>query len=339
MVATGAHSVDQTAMLKDEIFTGDHVDGMVGKVLNGMGKLAELSEQWNRVLSYHAGLKHAELNGLTKGAAHRKAMDIVKDSHFLYDAANRPVITNTPVGSLMFRYRTFSQNYASFLAQRAREGDKARIAASFGALFATAGTSGIPLYNMVRYELLKHGVEAPVVDPMDEMFGIDMGGAENPVPSFPSSPNELLGPFWDQAQQVYDAATTEAPLGARVGAVAGVLAGSSFRQILSAAQELRNRGVTTSPGAREVKSVRSERDIALSSLGLRPSTRALQGEAYVRLRRALQTENRDFLRKEITALQKKGVTNTKETLTRLIAQQQTGSSLSALEILTRSPSR
>ena len=339
VIADGVHRVDQYAMLNEDIFTGQRTEGMVGRVLNGMGYLAEKSEQWNRVISYNAGLHHAKLNGLTGDAAHRKAMDIVKDSHFLYDAANRPVITNTPVGSLMFRYRTFSQNYASFLAQRAREGDPSRIAASIGTLLATAGTNGIPLYSMVRYELAKLGVEIPEVHPLDEVLGMDLGGAENPIPSFLSSPSELLGPFWDQAQEVYDTMGEDAPLGARVGASAGVLAGSAFRQALSSVQELGNKGVTTSPLGQEVKSVRSERDIALSGIGLKPSTRSLQAEAYRRLGRALKTKNTDFVRKEVETLRKKGVTNTQETLTRLIAQQKSGSRLSAIEILTRSPSR
>ena len=339
VISEGAHRVDQYSLLNEDVFSGQRSEGLVGKVLNGMGYLAEKSEQWNRVISYNAGLRHAELNGLTGDAAHRKALDVVKDSHFLYDAANRPVITNTPVGSLMFRYRTFSQNYASFLAHRFRDKDPSRIAASLGALLATAGTNGIPLYSMVRYELAKQGVEIPEVHPLDETLGIDMGGAESPIPSYPTSPSELLGPFWDQAQEVYDTMNEEAPLSARLGAAAGVVAGGPFRQAVGSVQERLNRGVTASPQGEEVKSVRSERDIALSGIGLKPSTRGLQAEAYRRLSKALRTKNTDFVRKEREVLQKKGVTNTQEILTRLVTQQKTGSRLSAIEILTRSPSR
>ena len=339
VLTEGVHNVDQMSMLKEEIFTGEHVAGMVGKVLKGMGKLADLSEQANRVLSFHAGIHHAELNGLTGASARRKAQDIVKDAHFLYDPANRPVITNTPAGSLMFRYRTFSQNYASFLAQRLREGDPSRVAASFGALLATSGTSGIPLYSMVRNELGKLGYNAPELHPLDEMLGIDIGGTESPIPSFPSTPNEVLGPFWQQAQQVYDAATTEAPLKARIGAAIGSLSGSVIQQLVGAGQETALGGVVTSRGQREVRSVRGEREVALSALGLRPSARALQSEAYRRLGGALKTGNSDFLSSEIEKLQKKGVTNVRQTLRRLQTAQRSGENLSAIEILSRSPSR
>jgi hypothetical protein len=341
VIAEGVHRLDQSAMLSESVFSETRdMTGMVGKALDKMGWLAEQSEKMNRIIAYHAGLKHAELNGLTGAAQNRKALDIVKDAHFLYDAANRPVISNTPVGSLMFRYRTFSQNYASFLAQRLREGDPSRIAASFGALLGTAGTTGIPLYNMVRYELYKLGVEAPEVNPLDEMFGVDFGGAESPIPTFPTSPNEVLGPFWAQAQQVYETLQGRGQtLGARVGAAALQLGGSALGQLAGAAQEQQQGGVITSRAGREVRTVRSERDVALASIGFQPSSRALQAKSYRELTAALNSGNSTIVDNTVERLKAKGVRNTQETIRRIRAERRSNENVSALELLTRNPKR
>lgn len=342
VITEGVQAIDQTSFLKESTFrdtTRMSKPGVVSQMVDKIGTVAEASENLNRLLAYEAGLHHAQLNNLTGAAAHRKALDIVRDAHFMYDAANRPTITNTPFTSMMFRYRTFGQNYASYLANQIRSGDVSRIGASFAALWSVAGTSGIPLYSMVRLGLAKYGIEAPELKPSEEALGWDLGGAESPLPTIAVSPDEQAGVFWNEAQDIYKTlADDKSTVGVRAAALGLKLLGSPAVSAVSAAREFANQGIVTSPQGQEVKSVRSARDIILSGIGLQPSARALQSDTQRRLKLAISSNNPDFIRNEITRAQKKGVTNIKETLTRMATRERNKERTSVLDVVTGIPS-
>lgn len=314
------------------------VKGWLDKTMDKVGYIAEQSEKWNRMVAYEAGLKHAELNGLTGEAAHRKALDIVRDSHFMFDAANRPTITNTPFTSMMFRYRSFSQEYASTLAHTIRSGDMSRAGAALAALWSVSGTHGIPLYSLVRMGLAQQGIEVPVLAPAEEMLGIDMGGAEGALPQLITSPDEALGVFWKQINDVTDILKDEKGTWKQKAAAASLkLLGSPVNQAISAGAELAANGLVTSPNGKELKSSRTFKDTVLSGVGLQPSARALQGDTQRRMKLALTANSADFLKHEIERAQKKGVTNIDEMITRLLSKQQSGENASTMEILTGIP--
>ena len=336
----------QTEELRRGLFTAadparQFKKGIFDKVVDKVSALADASENMNRVIAFHAGLHHAETYGLTGSNARMKAMDIVKDAHYLYDVANRPSVSNTPLGGLMTRYTTFSKNYASFLVHQFRTGDTSRIASTVAGLLAVSGSKGIPLYGMVQRELAKLGHDVlPDIPAADQVMGLDIGTGGDLLPQVPTSAKDLLGVFYSEGQRALDTLTTDnAPLGSRIAAAGIGMLGSPIRSAISAAQEYSQGGVTSSPKGDEVKSVRSGRDILLSGLGLKQSPKALQAETYDRLRLALKTENAGYLERAIKQSQEKGVTNSGQIIRRLITKQLQGDQTSALQLLTGIPSR
>ena len=66
-----------------------------------------ISEQTNRITSFIAAYKVGQKNGLTSQALFKFARDMVDATQNNYSLANRPGLANTPVGAMMFMFKSF----------------------------------------------------------------------------------------------------------------------------------------------------------------------------------------------------------------------------------------
>lgn len=277
----------------------------------GAYKPAEATENWNRVVAYHAGLYNAQQAGLKGFDAVKKALDVVAETNFMYSAAHRPSAFNTPINSAVLRYRSFSQNYGSFIANLARKGEKGKLGTALAAVFATSGTTGIPMYQYVQSAAAQAGYNLPPINPMEEVMGFELGGASAPFPVVPTSVEDALGPFGgivDAGLDTLTGANTVQGEGNAARLVRGVIGGPASKLIGGIAETARG-GVTLNRSGTEMIAQRSPEQIAMTALGLSPTIGQEQYRASDRIRRGLQTRDGDAIRNAIIDSRLKGIRN------------------------------
>lgn len=246
--------------------------GTGAKTVRFLSKGAEASETFNRVVSYHSGLYRAEKAGLRGRAARKKAVDVSRMAQFGYTAVDRPQISGTQSGSLIFRYKSFGAHYGNYLAYLATHNPLAAIDSLVTAL-AFAGTSGIPFIGAAQGLLAKAGVVLPNLDPFTETTGIDLGGSADPLLKAPEISLEgLAGPIIGPVTEAVGGMVAGDP----VQIVSGVkgFAGAGVVRPIQALAEYAREGETRTPSGRLLVK-RSGKDIAKFALGLAPSARGV----------------------------------------------------------------
>jgi hypothetical protein len=271
-----------------KFFTEDVPERMLAAAEKA-GTLVQFTEKMNRVQAYHAGKHNALQNGLSEQQAIRHGLQVVRDTNFFMTNSNRATATNTPTGSALMRYRSFSNTYATFLAGHIRKGNWDVVGSSIGVLLSMSGTAGIPLYGLVQWSLAQQGINLPSIDPVEYTTGASIGGAGSALPGLPTSMRGLspvTAPF---------AAFAENPT-FKEGAVAAAraLAGGPTVRIASAVAELMRGGVTRTPSG-QVKTRRTTGRILQSAGGFAPTAENEYRAGRAELQRALSAGDRAAL--------------------------------------------
>lgn len=165
---------------------------------------AARSEMLNRVVTYAAGKRQAVEMGLGGQDVIDHAIKLVNRTQFLYSKAGMPLImSKSPVGRLLFQFRTFTSNYVNFLTQLWREGNHAGFARALGSLGTLSGTAAIPfgLWEGTRRGLLRNaGIDIGEVNPAElltERMGfsppLDLGQSLEPF-NIPGEVTQMFGP-------------------------------------------------------------------------------------------------------------------------------------------------
>jgi len=165
---------------------------------------AALSEELNRVVSYAAGKRQAIEMGLKGEDVIDHAIRLVNRTQFLYSKAGMPLImSKSPVGRLLFQFRTFTSNYINYLTQLWREKNYTAFAKALGSLGALSGTAVVPfgLWKIARDSLLRNaGVDIGEFNPVAELTErvgfsppLDLGQSFEPF-NIPSEVTQMFGP-------------------------------------------------------------------------------------------------------------------------------------------------
>lgn len=135
-------------------------------------KLAERTEQWNRVVANEAGKIDYEVTGrvhpalrtvnqsvrnLTpKAAARAVGKGMVDSTQFILSKENRPLaFSGSSARRLFFQFRTFGVAYST-LAVDLWKHDKVGFARMAGALGFIGGLPAFPMFDFVRHQILKN---------------------------------------------------------------------------------------------------------------------------------------------------------------------------------------
>jgi hypothetical protein len=231
-----------------------------------LGKGVQFTEEINRVWAYHGGKHNALLHGLTEQQAILKGKDVVRDTNFYFTAAHRPTATTTPTGSMLMRYRTFSNEYATFLLHHIRQKNWDVVSSSLGVLLSISGTYGVPFYGLAQYALAQQGVVLPTIDPVDELFGISTAGAGSALPNLPMSSMSLAGPVLAPAVALMQGGSGKEAVALAIQK----LAGRPLTQVAQGIAEISRQGMTRTPGG-EMKVRRGPGRVGQSMLNLAPS--------------------------------------------------------------------
>lgn len=290
----------------------DQTETAVQRIGKPLEKGVEATESFNRMVAYFAGKHNAELKGITGYDASKRGIDVAAQSNFLYSAAYRPQLTNTPMTSAMLRYKSFALNYAEFINQLYQKGEYQKLGAAMAAVLATSGTTGIPMYSWVQDRAAELGVVLPSFSPMEQM-GFELSGLDSPFPLLPDSIESLAGPLGKIAidvGQAGQAVVQGGDVGTAVGDVVNdVLGGGIVGRGADALAELSRGGVTRSEGGRTVRSVRTPEQIALSAVGFGPTAGKLNYAARQGLERAVNAKDMGELQRKIVETRAKGVRN------------------------------
>ena len=282
----------------------------------------QATENFNRMVAYFAGKHDAELRGLKGDAAIKRALDTVAESNFLYSAAHRPQITNTPIGAAAMRYKSFALNYAEFIRQAVKSKQWSRASSAIAALWATAGTSGIPLYSWTQDRLASMGVYLPKIDPLEQVLGFDIQGADTPFPTLPQSPQDLAGPLGAMAINAGEAVYQGLNGGdyATPGGKA-LRAGGMLTRAASAVDELvRRRGETFNAGHTELTMERNPEQVFMGLVGLGPTGGQLKYDTQRDLLHADEAGDMGALREAIEESRAKGIRNQAAVIARIRAK-------------------
>lgn len=176
----------------------------ISKVEKLLTAPATMSEELNRVVSYAAGKRQAVEMGLKGQDVIDHAIKLVNRTQFLYSKAGMPLImSKSPVGRLLFQFRTFTSNYINYLTQLWREGNHAGFARALGSLGALSGTAVVPfgMWEATRRGLLRNaGVDIGEFNPAEELTEragfsppLNLGQAFEPF-NVPTEITQLFGP-------------------------------------------------------------------------------------------------------------------------------------------------
>jgi len=176
----------------------------LGKIQRALTFPASISEELNRVVSYAAGKRQAFEMGLKGQDVIDHAIKLVNRTQFLYSKAGMPLImSKSPIGRLLFQFRTFTSNYINFLTQLWREGKHTEFAKALGSLGALSGTAALPfgLWEGTRKGLLRNaGIDIGEFNPIEsltERMGfsapLNLGQSFEPF-NIPSEATQMFGP-------------------------------------------------------------------------------------------------------------------------------------------------
>ena len=165
---------------------------------------AQISEEFNRVVTYAAGKRQAVEKGLKGDEIVKHAIGLVNRTQFLYQREALPLImSHSPAGRLLFQFRTFTMNYVNFLTQLVRNKQWPELGKALGALGTLSGTAAVPFgaWDMVRKGLLRNaGIDIGEINPAEfvtEKLGfsppIDLGMSLEPF-NIPWELSQVLGP-------------------------------------------------------------------------------------------------------------------------------------------------
>jgi hypothetical protein len=272
-------------------------------------KFGQKIENINRVIAFQAGKHNAEINGITGHAALKRGVDVSTESNFLYSAAYRPQIMNTPIPAHMMMYKSFSINYGNYIANLVRKGETSRVAAALAATFAMSGTTGLPLYSWVRGAAASQGIVLPEVKPLDEMTGVELQGADAPWPLLPMRVDDMAGPIGNLAIDAGRALMSgEEQDWATVGKD---IVGGGVMNVAQGVAEIARGGRTYGPGGR-LRSERTPEQIGLSMVGFGPNQGKLNYQARTNISIAAQAKDALALRRAVEESQGKGVRNQRD---------------------------
>lgn len=101
------------------------------------------TEQINRLTTFIAAYKIAKDKNLSNDEAYKLAQDTVHGTQFRYDEANRPAIARSPVGALLFTFKSYPIFMTETIAHLAKEKPAAAVA-MLASLTMMAGIEGMP---------------------------------------------------------------------------------------------------------------------------------------------------------------------------------------------------
>lgn len=149
-------------------------DRWIDRIINKwpLTKLAERTEQWNRVAAFHAGKIDFEVTGRVhpalrtvnqsvhdlspKAAARAVGKGMVDTTQFILSKENRPLaFSGSSARRLFFQFRTFGVAYSTLAADLWRY-DKPAFARMAGALGFIGGLPAFPMFDFVRHQILKN---------------------------------------------------------------------------------------------------------------------------------------------------------------------------------------
>lgn len=168
---------------------------------------ATLSEKFNRVLTYAAGIRKAATLGMKGDDATRFAIKLVDDTQFRYFREAMPLfMSQSAIGRVVMQFRTFTASYVNYLTKlfRNRAADpegSIKLVRALGSLMVLSGTSAFPMWRWVRNKMIQTtGMDIGEWNPIEmatEQLGLDPGinlGASLEPFNFPYSVYSLLGP-------------------------------------------------------------------------------------------------------------------------------------------------
>jgi hypothetical protein len=101
------------------------------------------TEQLNRIGTFIAAYRIGQENGQTGDALYKYAQEAVYSTQFRYDEANRPAFARSPLGAVLFTFKTYPIFMAETMVALAKENPKAAVIMMLS-LAAAAGGEGLP---------------------------------------------------------------------------------------------------------------------------------------------------------------------------------------------------
>ncbi len=146
-----------------------------------LGFLPQMSENFNRAVAYHVGKRVAEMNptlakqlaptanfGTRKGI-YQVAREMVSRTQWEYTPIQMPIITRSPMGRLLWQFRSYSSFYIQYLNDLRKMGRYKELATALGMQAALVGTGLLPfnLWERIREHAMRHwGVDLPELRPI-----------------------------------------------------------------------------------------------------------------------------------------------------------------------------
>ena len=279
---------------------------------------ATWSEEFNRVLSFAAGIRQGGEAGLKGPHLVEHALNLVDRTQFIYQKEALPLLmTQSSVGRLIFQFRTFTANYINYLVQLFNDPKFShwsknpavyRAIASLGVL---SGSSVFPLWKVSRQELIRRaGIDIGEFNPFERMTsmfglppGVNLGASMEPF-NPPDRPTQLLGPTIGQLSEVLfqlmrNPEKTEKILVDQLKAVTPSLRAYSHLFEKEATREGRVSGVKTE--------VPFGRRPVLEKMFLRPSLESIRGKYLRLIANAIAGGRQDLVQKFIAEGRAKGL--------------------------------
>jgi hypothetical protein len=167
--------------------------GFLQKMSKATGVFFEAAENFNRGFSFLAGrnaelLRQTSKMGYVPGKANFKAANaagrqLSDITQFIFNKSNRPLFLQTPIGSVIGRFKIFTLNQLEFFRRTLGKSPKA--AATFaGMLTAIGGPDAIPMVEGLRQQMNDHHPNEPLTKALNQMqrhsiagmLGVSFGG-------------------------------------------------------------------------------------------------------------------------------------------------------------------
>ena len=192
-------------------------EGMFAKAQRIISSPATLSEEFNRVLSFSAGLRQGQEMGLKGPKLVEHALNLVDRTQFIYQKEALPLfMTQSSMGRLIFQFRTFTANYVNYLVQLFNDpryshwSKNPAVYRALGSLGVLGGTSVIPIWAGTRLELLRRtGIDIGEYNPIERATsllglppGLNLGASMEPF-NVPYKLSQLLGPTLGQLTDTF----------------------------------------------------------------------------------------------------------------------------------------
>jgi len=198
---------------------------LLQKTADVAGFMFQKAETFNRGVSFLAGRRVAIQKGANIRTANQMGRELTDLTQFIFGKSNRPLFLQTPIGSMMGRFKIFTINQINFIKRNVKS-PKA-IATFIGMTAAIGGPDAIPIIEGFRQQMNETSPDNPLTKALNAaqrtsiagQLGIDLGGGRLGIPlmqemnmftkpggkdNFNRAINTILGPTYADSKRLFE---------------------------------------------------------------------------------------------------------------------------------------